>query len=92
MTDDKINAIVASAFNLAAAERPELRSSHPNGMRAADAAMLHHSVRLGWCESYADRMNRLTAAAREKALFLFTPAEVQEAIDALSDSGRVAQG
>jgi hypothetical protein len=83
MTDAKINAIVASAFNLAAAEEPSIRRVHPNGMTPAIAATLPKSVRLGWVESYEQRINRFTPAEQEKRGFIYGVSDVYAALAAL---------
>lgn len=80
LTDAKINAIVASAFNLAAADEPSLRRLHPNGMTPAMAANLPKGVRLGWVESYEQRVNRFTPAEQKKRGFLYGTEDVYAAL------------
>lgn len=78
LNSHRVDAIIASAYNLAAADDPSLRRLHPNGMRPAEAAQLPNAVRVGWIESYAQRLNRTTPA--EQRGFLFHLAEVYEAL------------
>lgn len=79
LTPALVDAMVASAYNVAAAKHPELRSAHPAGMSPAIAATLPRAVRAGWLESYLD--NHIHRGED----CLFTAVEVQAALDALQE-------
>lgn len=81
MTADRINCLIASAFNLAAADEPSLRSAHPNGMFPAHAASLPVSVRVGWVENYLTRLHRGDLKKHEP--LMYGAMDAQEALDRL---------
>lgn len=79
MNKDRTNALVASAYNLAAAELDVLREAYPNGMRPVDAANLSANARLAWITTYEQRLLKSTPAQQRR--FLFTLAETREALN-----------
>lgn len=81
ITSSRIDAMVATAFNIAAADEPAIRRDHPNGMSPAIAAALPKSVRLGWLESYLRRLERGSLKKHEP--LLYGQQDVERAIKAL---------
>jgi hypothetical protein len=84
MDDNRINALVATAFNLAAADEPSLRSVHPGGMTPAIADSLPKSVKAGWIESYAQRLH--AGELKKHEPLLYGAVDVQCALDQLGHS------
>jgi hypothetical protein len=75
ITDSMTHAMVASAFNRAAAKIVELRGRYPSGMSPAIAAKLPRSVQIGWLEAYIDRYHDRDS--------LHSIVQIQTAIDQL---------
>lgn len=80
----RIDAMVATAFNLATADEPSIRRVHPSGMTPAIASTLTNAVRAGWIESYAGRLH--AGDLKRHDPLLYGAIETQRALDQLGHS------
>jgi hypothetical protein len=78
MNANRINSLIATAFNLAAASDPSLKRVHPSGMSPAVADKLPRAVRIGWIESYLRRYH-----SGQFATPPYSGLEAQSALDLL---------
>ena len=74
ITPERVDAFVASGFNVTAARTPTMRADYPNGMTPADARGLSKEQRLHWLIKYRDHVITDRHA-------LYTRDEVQSALD-----------
>jgi hypothetical protein len=81
MTQSRIAAVVATAFNIAAAQDATLRQKHQNGMSPATAEALPRDLKTALLEVYADRINR--GEYKQHEPLLYGAGDAQAAIAAL---------